>query len=28
VIGTMLGFKEKEFFKTAEGERKPVKVEF
>lgn len=28
VIGTALGFKEREFFKTEEGEKKPVKVEF
>ncbi len=28
MIGTMLGFKEREFFKTEEGEKKPVKVEF
>lgn len=28
VIGKMLGFKEKEFFKVEEGEKKPVKVEF
>ncbi len=28
VIGKMLGFKEREFFKAEEGEKKPVKVEF
>ena len=28
MIGTMLGFKEREFFKTEEGEKKSVKVEF
>lgn len=28
VMGKMLGFKEREFFKTEEGEKKPVKVEF
>ncbi len=28
VIGKMLGFKEREFFKTEEGEKKPIKVEF
>ena len=28
IIANMLGFKEREFFKAEEGEKKPVKVEF